>query len=225
MKSAFTLTFGLALLLALLFWLFPDAGPAEAPQATVPPPWQIERLPEGSTRVFGLIPGKSTLSDAESVLGTDRQLAIVANRDDSGALEAYYESVNPGGVSGRLILTLEADRNTLNAMIERGRKHQYMDSGARQTLLADGDAHTAKMLPIKALSFIPSTNLDETMVLGRFGPPAERVRTTPHTEHFLYPAQGLDLILDSEGKELLQYVPPPRFDAVRMPLAQVADKP
>jgi hypothetical protein len=37
-------------------------------------------------------------------------------------------------------------------------------------------------------------------------------------EHFLYPAKGLDLILDRKGKEVLQYVAPRDFARLREPL-------
>jgi hypothetical protein len=39
-----------------------------------------------------------------------------------------------------------------------------------------------------------------------------------NTEHFLYPEQGLDLQLNTKGKEVLQYVPPRDFSALRTPL-------
>ena len=56
------------------------------------------------------------------------------------------------------------------------------------------------------------------MILERFGQPAERIRVGENLEHFLYPAKGLDVVLDSKGRELFQYVAPARFDALRAPL-------
>jgi hypothetical protein len=59
------------------------------------------------------------------------------------------------------------------------------------------------------------------VILERFGQPAERIRVNEHLEHLLYPAKGLDIVLDSKGRELLQYVAPARFEALRAP-AQVS---
>ena len=85
------------------------------------------------------------------------------------------------------------------------------------------DEAAALAAPIRGLAFIPGAQLDEAVILERFGQPAERIRVNDHQEHLLYPAKGLDLVLDSKGRELLQYVAPARFDALRAPLlAQAA---
>ena len=78
---------------------------------------------------------------------------------------------------------------------------------------------TADRAPIRSIAFIPSTNLDEATILQRFGAPAERLRGGEHIEHFLYPARGLDVVLDAKGKELPQYVAPRDFARLRQPLA------
>jgi hypothetical protein len=36
--------------------------------------------------------------------------------------------------------------------------------------------------------------------------------------HLLYPEKGLDVVVDSDGKELLQYVAPRNFAELREPL-------
>jgi hypothetical protein len=58
------------------------------------------------------------------------------------------------------------------------------------------------------------------VILQRFGAPAERIRQGETLEHFLYPAQGLDIVLDSKGKEVLQYVAPADFARLRAPLGK-----
>jgi hypothetical protein len=103
-------------------------------------------------------------------------------------------------------------------MRERAVKSAFMDGTTRKYTLAAADLQTAMQAPIQSLSFIPQANLDEATAVGRFGQPAERVRSNDHVEHFLYPGKGLDLVLDTEGKELLQYVAPARFALLRAPL-------
>jgi hypothetical protein len=55
-------------------------------------------------------------------------------------------------------------------------------------------------------------------VTSRFGRPSERIRSSESVEHYLYPDRGLDVVLDSKGKELLQYVAPQQFELLREPL-------
>lgn len=197
--------------------LFRSSGGEQAARP-VDLPWQIETLPDGNSRVFGLTMGFSTIGDARARLGTDVQVALIAGPGEPGSLEAYYDSVTTGFVTGKMILTADVTTETMERMRQRAIKTRYMESSSRKTTLHPDDLQLAYAAPIRAIAFIPSVNLDEQMVLLRFGPPGERVRSSGHTEHYLYPEKGLDLTLDSEGKELLQYVAPRQFARLRDPL-------
>lgn len=203
-----------AILSPVLFVLFDD----EAPPPVEGLPWQVERLPEGGSRVFGLELGVSTLAEARQRFGPDMQLAIVAAPGQPGSLEAFYDAFRAGFVTGKIILTANADGDVIAGMRERAAKSEYMESTTRRFTLAPDDAEQAQAIPIRAITFIPSLNLDEEMIVQRFGPPAERIRSAEHMEHFLYPELGLDLALDAKAKEVLQYVAPRDFARLRAPL-------
>ncbi|NTV09886.1 MAG: hypothetical protein HGA47_03830 [Zoogloea sp.] len=215
----------LALVIAVVaapFFFHPAGQPGS--QAVDGLPWQIEPLADGSSRVFGLNLGSSTLGDARPRFGSEMQVAIIWTPDETGAVEAYSDTATMGAVSGKMILTAELPAATVEAMKLRAEKTEYMESTTRKTTLAPADLEAAYAARIRSMSFIPSANLDEEIVLQRFGPPAERIKSSDHVEHFLYPAKGLDLILDSKGKELLQYVPPRDFARLRDPLVAARAK-
>ena len=207
-----------ALFLIVVLSLIPLPSSPSGDVAIEGLPWQIEPLGDGRSRVFGLTLGSSTLADARARFGADGELAVVTAPGEEGSLEMYYSDVVAGAVSGRLILTGDLPATTLAAMRERASKVDYMQSSTRKASLADGDVGSALRAPIAAIAFIPAARLDEAIVLQRFGQPDERIRTSETVEHFLYAARGLDLALDSDGKEVLQYVAPARFAAVRQPL-------
>ena len=218
----------LAVLLGPVVWQFATYKPQSVPSSGLP--WQIETLPGGEAQVFGLTLGRSTLADARARFGTEMQLAVIAEPGEDGNVEGYYESVTAGFVAGKLIVTAELSPELIAGMRERAPKTQYMQSTTRRATLAPADEAAALAAPIRGLAFIPGAQLDEAVILERFGQPAERIRGNAHQEHLLYPAKGLDLVLDSKGRELLQYVAPARFEALRAPLlAQAAggkpDKP
>lgn len=218
----------LAVLLGPVVWQFATYKPQSVPSSGLP--WQIETLPGGEAQVFGLTLGRSTLADARARFGTEMQLAVIAEPGEDGNVEGYYESVTAGFVAGKLIVTAELSPELIAGMRERAPKTQYMQSTTRRATLAPADEAAALAAPIRGLAFIPGAQLDEAVILERFGQPAERIRVNAHQEHLLYPAKGLDLVLDSKGRELLQYVAPARFEALRAPLlAQAAagkpDKP
>lgn len=213
----FALFVALAALLIGMAMVISPVREADTAQA-VAMPWQIEAPGDGSSRVFGLTLGTATLADARHVFGKDAQVAIILGSGESGTLEAYYDLVIIGPLTGKLILTLDVAPEAIAAMTGRASKAAYMEGNTRKIALAPDDLQAAERLPLRALSLIPSANLDEATLLQRFGPPAERIRASEHVEHFLYPGKGLDVVLDAKGKEVLQYVAPRRFALLREPL-------
>jgi hypothetical protein len=188
-------------------------------------PWQVEALPEGASKVMSLVLAgapeqASTLRDAKQRWGEAMQVAIIAAPGEDGTLEAFVDPAQAGFITGKVVLTAQLPTDQLRAMRERALKAEFMESTTRKYVLAPSDLAEALKAPITALSFIPQANLDEAMIVARFGQPAQRVRSNGHVEHFLYPAKGLDLALDSEGKELLQYVAPSAFHKLAQPLAK-----
>lgn len=193
----------------------PAAVPGKTQQEGLP--WQIETTPEG-TRVFGLTLGKSTLADARTRFGEELQVAVVAAPGETGTLEAYAANASLGGVTGKLILATDVPAASIQAMRDHAVKSEYMESTTRKFLLRADDLQQALRTPIRAITLIPSANLDEATVRLRFGAPAERIRGGETLEHLLYPAKGLAVALDASGKDVLQYVAPSDFSRLRDPL-------
>lgn len=194
------------------------SGDQPAMQAIAGLPWQIEILPNGETRVFGLIPARSTLDDARRRFGLDMEIAVIAAPGEPGALEAYFSNVTAGVVTGKIILLADTDRETVARLRQRAAKTEYMDGTTKKFILHRDDLALAWRAPIAAITFIPSVSIDEQTALARFGVPGERIRVDDRIEHLLYPEKGLDLMLDRKGKEVLQYVAPRQFARLREPL-------
>ena len=201
----------------------PDAnGPASQGAAATGLPWQIETLPGGASRVMGLTlsdgPEASTLADVRRLFGPEVQLAVIAAPGENGSLEAFVDPAVLGFVAGKLVVSAALPADTLKGLRERAVKSEFMESATRKHTLAPDDLATALAAPITALSFIPQARLDAEAIVARFGEPSRRVRSNGHLEHFLYPEKGVDVILDAEGKELLQYVAPRHFHRLSAPL-------
>lgn len=187
-------------------------------------PWQIAILPDGNSSVSGLTLASSTIGDARKRFGDDMTLAIVAAPGETGSLEAYYTKATMGVVSGKLILTAAADKEQVLRLRERSPRNEYMESSTRKYALSPEDLKLAYAAPIAAITFIPGASFGEDVALRNFGRPAERIRVSENVEHLLYPAKGLAITLDSDGKELLQYVAPRDFARLRDPLLKAAAK-
>ena len=174
-------------------------------------PWQIDILPGGDTRVFGITPGRTTFAQAIEQLGDDMELAIIAAPHETGTLEAYYSHHSLGPITGKLILVMDIAPAVLAALQERA----FQDGGTRRYRLHPDDLPVAYRAPVRVINFMPSFNLDEEIVQARFGTPAEIIQLDAQQKHLLYPDKGLDIILSTDGKEVLQYLSPGGFSAYR----------
>jgi hypothetical protein len=186
-------------------------------------PWQVARPAPGRTQVFGLdLPG-STLAEVRRRFGDELALALIddrsdaadraddADRDSGLALEAYVERFSAAGVAGRLLLVFDVDR----AMRERWRDRLPATptaSGARRHRLDAVAAAEADGAPLVGVGLLPAASLDAEALRSRFGAPAQVVTEGPQRAHWLYPELGLAILLDAQGRDLLQYVAPGDFE-------------
>jgi hypothetical protein len=181
-------------------------------------PWQIELLPEGTSRVFGITLAQSTLGEARELLGDDMELAAIVVAPDDSGLEMFYSHYTAGVFSGKLILAADVAPDTLKQWLDRAVSAEYLESGARKFHLNADDRLLAYQATVKNITFIPAIALDEQTALKHFGTPAETIRRSEQEIHLLYPEKGLDLTINKHGKDVLQYVAPRGFAQLRDPL-------
>jgi hypothetical protein len=181
-------------------------------------PWQIEPQADGTTRVFGLTLGESTLADARERLGADMDIALIAAPKEPGTIEAYYGQITAGVITGKMVLAATLDPATIERMRARAPSAEYMESSTRKFTLHPDDLPQAFSARIATITFMPSARIDEEIASTRFGVPAERVHANEEIEHLLYPELGLDLVINDKGKDVLQYVAPREFARLRDPL-------
>ena len=201
--------FALSLIaLVLLALIVPFFIPGAGQQAGVDPdsnlPWQITADGQGGSQI---------------------EVAIIAEPNEIGSLEGYYAQLPLGFVLAKMVVTVDLPDEAISAMRERALKAKHMESTTRRITLHPDDLAAADRLPIRALSVIPTVNLDEATIVQRFGEPGERIAVSDKRTHLLYPQLGLDVMVDQGGKELLQYVAPREFGRLREPLlAETAEK-
>lgn len=213
---------GFILVALIVPFLIPTPGSSNGADPERNLPWQIEVDNQGGSKVFGLQPGVSTLADVKAALGGELEVAIIAQPNEVGAVEAYYSQVALGFVLAKMVVTLDLTPDMVNAMRERALKAKHMESTTRKITLHPDDLAQLEQVRVKALAVIPTVNLDEATVVQRFGQPAERLPVGESRVHLLYPRFGLDVVVDGAGKELLQYVAPRDFALLREPLRETS---
>jgi len=170
--------FALFFLLAIILAAYPFLDQSENSEPLSGLPWQIEVMADGSTQVFGLHIGNSRLADAIEILGDDMELAIIAAPDEVGSLEMYYGHYKAGLLSGKLILLTDISEQDLKRWRDNSPISEYMATGkAKKYTLSEDDIYLVLDEVITGLTFIPAVNLDEEVILARFGMPDNRIES------------------------------------------------
>jgi hypothetical protein len=179
-------------------------------------PWQIEILPDGHSKVFGIELGKSTTLEAKRALDHKADFSLFKSADGSLSLEAYYGTLNLGVLEAKLIAEVEATQEQLKKLGEHAENPRAQPSGAWKFDMRDEDYLTIQNWPVRSLTYIPmAVQFDAALLEKRFGKPAERKPIDAGREYWLYPDKGLVIMLADKEKEILQYVAPSDFARLR----------
>ena len=185
--------------------------PSRAPDPNPKVPWQIELDTQGHTQVFGITLGQSTLAEVRQLLGENGEISMFASADGDYAIEAYFQQLFLSGFRADMVMTLDVTIEEAEEMFGRGSRIAKMGSGEKKITLATEDLKTLENRPIRHITYLPKANLDEALLVKRFGNPNQRIVEPSGVVHLLYPEKGLDLAVDQEAKEVFQYTLPARF--------------
>ena len=192
-------------------------GPAAAPSGAVAPatglPWQARAGADGTLAAFGLVLGRDTLAAAQTLLGDNLTVALVARLGEVGVLEALADPYAAGFVTGRLVLAFEVPAADLRRWRDNAPRSQVMSDGVRRFELLAADREAARHMPLTGLSFVPSVRLSEADVRQRFGLPASTQAVEGGTTVLRYPAIGMAATVGPASRGVLQYVAPRDFEA------------
>lgn len=182
-------------------------------------PWQVSILPDGRSRIFGIVLGETSLQDVDVILKSKPKMALFETKENL-SLEAYYKNISLGGMIGSFILTLNVSEQELNTIKKETRRKKGDERNGIRYELDKPTANKSKALIVKNMIYIPTVQLDDKIIIERFGKPVYKIKikTKEAGWHYLYPEKGLDLIYKEEGKEVLQYVLPKDFNALLEPL-------
>ncbi|MGD8560256.1 MAG: hypothetical protein PVF34_04275 [Gammaproteobacteria bacterium] len=212
--------FGVAVfaIIALLIGLMLPGADQPVPQTY---PWQIEVTADGTTKVFGLTLGATTLQQAERIFGEQAEISLFDPAADSSRknIEAYFDKLILGGLSARMVLGFSFTSEQLQIMFERGRRISTLGDGSHKVTLHSEDISAVHREPIVSITYLSRITLDEASIKQRFGEPAQVIKESDSAmTHWLYPDKGLDVALDEKGNGVLQYVPPSQFSQLLKPL-------
>jgi hypothetical protein len=195
----------------VIFFVKPPADEQQTMQRT-DLPWQVTTEPDGSSRVFDLHIGTSTLKDAIAKFGNPEAVALYIREPGTRDLETYFGTVSMGPLKAKIILNLLVDEKRLDELEANAIKKEYSAEGHKKLLLDSEDKQSLGDVRIGGITYIPTyKGLEADFFRERFGEPAAwKVEDEEHVQWF-YPDIGLTLLMSAEGREILQYRMPRDF--------------
>jgi hypothetical protein len=195
----------------VIFFVTPPADHEQTMQRT-DLPWLVTVEPDGSSRVFDLHIGTSTLKDAIAKFGNPEAVALYIRESGTRDLETYFGTVSMGPLKAKIILNLLVDGKRLDEFEANAIKQEFSAEGDKKLLLDSEDKQSLGDARIAGITYIPTyKGLEADFFRERFGEPAAwKVEDEEHVQWF-YPDIGLTLLMSTEGREILQYRMPRDF--------------
>ncbi|CAK0749126.1 conserved hypothetical protein [Gammaproteobacteria bacterium] len=181
-------------------------------------PWHIEHTAEGTTLVFGLILGRSTLAEVERKFSAESEVSLFVASNGKLVVEGYFDDVNLAGLGAKIIVVVDTPAET--EIYNRGTRISTLGDGTHKISLSTEDLLQIRNQPITSLTYLPKVKLDPVLIESRFGKPQTRILEKKQgMNHWLYPEQGLDIAF-GVGPPVFQYVAPQSFSLLSTPLTQ-----
>lgn len=212
MRLALTLLLPVSLLVVGWWLLRPAPERADIDPAELP--WNLQVSDAGQVRAFGLWLGRATLADAEQRFGTTAEAGLFVDPDGRRSVEAYFDRLTLAGLNAKLVLELRADAGLLDQLAAASTRRISLRSGSVRLELPDAQARQLRQLPLRSITYAPRIDLEPATLTARFGEPARIVAVDERRSHWLYPERGLDILVDRDGREVMQYLLPAEFDRV-----------
>lgn len=179
-------------------------------------PWDIAVHPDGTSSVFGVRLGTDSLLAFKRVYDQKADLAIFVDPDHKMSLEAYFGTMQVGALSANVAIVAQADPGLLKSWLQES--HASGDatpSGARKYPLSDPQLLKAQDFPIESITYRPTADYAESLIRRHFGTPEAILHPKEPNQYWLYPAKGLLITVNKEGRDLFQYISPKDFSILK----------
>jgi len=183
-------------------------------------PWQIEIQPDGASRVFGATLGSTTLDQLSRHINKVPEFAVFITDKGPEAVEAYFGKTRIGVFDTKFVVMLDATPDMLQRLTDNAGEPEPMPSGSWKRVIGEQDIPDVINLPVREMTYVPSVAYEPELVNQRFGTPAQILTFDEDSDYWLYPDKGLAILMNRDGKEILQYVHPQTFPSLRQRIDQ-----
>lgn len=170
-------------------------------------PWNAHFDEQGQLHTLGITLKQTTLKEAMEIYGKDVEIRMFTDKDGGNKkAEAYFPTMYIGSIKAAAAVNLQVSAEELEAVYKRGAKISPITSGGREVKLSTEDNLDFLNKKIESITLIPRKNLDPRAIKMRFGEPDKKTLDDDGLERLFFNKIGLEMILDPEGPEALQYI-------------------
>lgn len=171
-------------------------------------PWNAHYDDTGQLHALGLELNKSTLKDAMDLYGKDVEVKIFSdNNNENKSIEAYFPVMYIGAIKAALALKIELSPEELEQAYNDGKSIKTNPSGTREISLYTATITKFFDHPLSSITLLPRKHLTEQSIQKRFGEADKKEVQSDKLAHWFFYEKGLEMIIDDEGPEALQYSP------------------
>jgi len=195
---------GSILILALLILIQPEREKVNPNHL----PWNAHYDEAGQLHALGLVINKSTLRDAMDLYGKDVEVKIFSDsNEENKSIEAYFPVMYIGAIKAALALKIELTPEELEQAYNDGKSIKTNPSGTREISLYSDTITKYFDHPLTSVTLLPRKHLTEQAIQKRFGEADKKEVQSDNLAHWFFYDMGLEMIIDEEGPEALQYSP------------------
>ncbi|MEH6628141.1 MAG: hypothetical protein V7739_16990 [Motiliproteus sp.] len=216
MDKKIILTLATVVILAIIIAIVSPGG--RKVDGTPKLPWLITTDSGGDSTVFDITLGKSTLGQAELVLQSAAKISLFLSPQGKYAIEAYFDRVYLSGLKASFVMALRVDDILAEQIFSRGLRIAQLGDGTKKVEVSSEDKQRLSNTAIKLITYLPQADIEPELLEKHFGKPTEIIVEDEQISHWLYPQKGLDIAVNADGKEVLQYLPPSNFSQAVAPL-------
>lgn len=193
----------------LLYGVFLVLQPERSEVAEERLPWNAQFDQQGQLHALGITLNQTTLRQAMDIYGKDVEIRLFTDHDGGNkSAEAYFPVIYIGSIKAAIAVKLKVSPEELEEVYNRGTKISPTTSGAKEIKLSSQDNLDFLDKIISSVTLIPRKDLDQRAIDLRFGEPDRKETQSDKLEHWFFDRMGLELIIDPEGPEALQYSQP-----------------
>ncbi len=211
---------------AVAWYLFNNKQtPAGAGRVITHLPWQVVIAEDGSTGIFGMVLGQSSLNDFIDKYSAHATTGLFYDPDGSIKIETYINKIRLGLFDASIILLPKVSQEQLSIHQEAGFKAKPGPSGAMKMQLPVENVKEILSYPLQGIIYVPTAKYQKDEIRARFGEPDSIEEIDKDMSVWSYSKKNIVLVHDLKEKELIYYLEQDRFEQSRNEIIEALKNP